>query len=373
MKKIVINALTYKQNSSGIGVMIRELFGEFAKVVETPCQIILSKDSPDIQCDDSVTCVRAPWYYRQGIRRIFYQTAILGWKYCKNSFLLTIDSKVPLILPRNCEIIPIITDLAVFRMSEVYQKSRVLLWKLQYQFIRRRTTHYFTISEFSKQEMIDILQIPSEQIRILPCACAENYQRVEDVAQLTAFRTKYQLSEHYILFVGNQNPRKNLECVIRAFDRVKMKNDICHQLVIIGEMGWKFNVSKVLAGINFTKDIRFVGFVPDAEMPMAYSAADLFVFPTLYEGFGVPVLEAQKCGTAVLTSKCSALPEVGGDGAWYVDPHCEEQIADGIEQLLRNEKIREDLIQKGYQNVKRFSWKNSAEILRQELEKIGEL
>ncbi len=175
--------------------------------------------------------------------------------------------------------------------------------------------------------------------------------------------------KQYILFVGNYNPQKNLKRLIKAFDAVKTEKGVSHQLIIAGEQGWKFDRQQAVQGCNHPQTIRFIGFVPDEDMAALYSAASLFVFPTLYEGFGIPVLEAQVCGVPVLTSNCTSLPEVGGEGAYYVDPYSEKEIAEGIWKLLTEPELAEKLVQLGKQNVKRFSWERSAKCLEEIIEK----
>lgn len=186
---------------------------------------------------------------------------------------------------------------------------------------------------------------------------------------MARLRKKYHLPEHFLLFVGNFNPRKNLERLIRAFDRAK-EEGISHQLVIAGEQGWKFNRDSVLQGIEHHSDIRFIGYVPDEDMPALYSAAELFLFPTLYEGFGIPVLEAQACGTPVLTSNGSAMPEVCGESAVFVDPYDADSIAEGILSILNDPKLAASLTEKGLRNVQRFSWAASARRLDEIMESL---
>lgn len=366
--KIVINALQYKKNSSGIGVMIRDLFGPFTRIAEWSCRVILSKDAPDFPATENTECIRAPYAYGQGGKRMFFQTFRLG-RYCKDAVLLTTDSKMPLLLPKDCVAVPLVTDLAVYRMKEAYQLSRILWWRLQYWFVRRRANFFLAISEFTKQEMMQIWGIPEEKIHIVPCACSAEMRRVEEVEKLDALRQKYALPEHFLLFVGNFNPRKNLERLMRAYDRARDSGKVAHQLVIAGEQGWKFDKQTALQGISHQDDIRFIGFVPDEEMAALYSAADAFLFPTLYEGFGIPVIEAQSCGTPVLTSNVSSLPEVGGDAAVYVDPYNEEDICAGIVKIVGDTALAQELREKGYENAKRFSWEKSAEILREVIER----
>lgn len=367
--KIVINALQYKKNSSGIGVMIRDLFGPYTRVAGHLCQIILPIDAPAFPADERAECIRVPCKYGQSVRRMFFQTFRLGPRYCQDAVLLTTDSKMPLLLPKNCVAVPLITDLAVYRMKEAYQLSRVLWWRLQYWFVRRRADFYLTISEFTRQEMVRIWGIPAEKIHIVPCACSGEMRRVEEVEKLDALRKKYALPEHFLLFVGNFNPRKNLERLMLAYDRARDSGKVAHQLVIAGEQGWKFDKQTALKGITHQDDIRFIGFVPDEDMAALYSAADAFLFPTLYEGFGIPVIEAQSCGIPVLTSNVSSLPEVGGDAAVYVDPYDVEDICNGIVKITGDASLAQAMRQKGYENAKRFSWERSAEILREVIER----
>ncbi len=361
--KTVINALQYKPDSSGIGVMIRELFGAYADVTKRPCTVILSGDSPGFPAGKNTEIIRSPWSHGQSVRRMIFQTFLMGRKYCREAVLLTNDSGTPFFLPGTCRLVPVITDLAVYRLPEVYQQSRVIWWRMRYRYVRRRAGLFIAISEFTKQEIIEILNISEERVRVVPMACPESLRRVDDPAVLAAMRRKYGLAERYILFVGNSNPRKNLKRMIRAFDLLKEQSRIPHQLVIAGGQGWKFDRAKAMDGVAHQKDVKFIGFVPDADMPALYSAASLFAFPTLYEGFGLPVLEAQACGVPVLTSNRSALPETGGSGALYIDPYHVADICSGMRGILENASLSEQLVSQGYKNLERFSWKESAKRL----------
>ena len=370
--KIVINALQYRSDGSGIAVNLRELFGRFTMISKRRCQIILPQKSPAFPCSSATECIEAPCTYDEGFKRIWYQSFELGRRNCTDTVLLTIDSKIPLLLPKSCMVVPLITDLAVFRMPEAYQRSRVLLWRLQYRYLCRRADRFLAISEFTKQEMTAILGIAPEQIDVIPCAAPEGIRRVKDRNTLTALRVKYKLPEHYVLFVGNFNPRKNLRRLMEAFDLVKQETNLPHELVIAGGQGWRFDAAEALKSVAAKDAVHFIGYVPDEDMPALYSTAELFVFPTLYEGFGIPVIEAQRCGTPVLTSNVSALPEVGGDGAAYVDPYDVKDIAQGMKELLQNEEWKQNLIERGSINAERFSWEASAGKLNEIVEGLIE-
>ena len=359
--RVTINALQYRSNNSGIGVLLRELFGRLGGVL--PCRVVLPKDCPPFPEHPGSELVYAPFSNEQGLRRVLFQTFVIGPKYCKNSVVLTTDSKVPFFLPKSARLASVITDLAVFRMSEVYQGSRSLLWKLQYRYLCQRAERFIAISEFTKRELIDVLGIPAEKIDVVYCAAPKAMARVENRATLEACREKYGLPRQFVLYVGNFNPRKNLERLIRACDLMKAATGLPHALVIAGEQGWKFDRAAALSGVEHAAQVRFIGFVPDEDMPALYTLADAFAFPTLYEGFGIPVIEAQQCGTPVLTADCSCIPEIGGDGAVYVDPYSETDIADGLARILTDGALRQRLSEAGYRNATRYSWQASAEAL----------
>lgn len=368
MKSVTINALQFKKNSSGIGVMIRELFARYTMLTRRSCRVVLPKDCEEFPVSQETELIESPWQYHQSIRRVFFQTVIMGRKYGKNTVLLTTDAKTPFFLPRTCTLVPLITDLAVFRMPDVYQTSRVLLWKLQFKYLQRRSDFFLAISEFTKQEMVEILGISPDKIHVVPCAAPNSLTPVKDTKSLSSLKKAYSLPNHFLLFVGNANPRKNLARIIQAFDMAITRKNISQDLVIAGEQGWKFSVDEALKGVKNKERIHFIGFVKDEDMPALYSAADAFLFPTLYEGFGIPVIEAQMCGTPVLTSNCSSLPEVTGNAAIYVDPLSVESIYTGLVQVTESPILREELRQKGFQNAKRFSWDISAKLLDQFIE-----
>ena len=369
---VVINALAYKKNSSGIGVLISELLFRFSELTQRDCRIVLSQDSPQVDSlGEHVTQTRSPYSHREGIRRMMFQSLLFGKKFCRNSVLLTTDSKVPFFLPNSCRVVPVITDLALLRMPDVYQLSRVLIWRLQYRYLLKKSARYVAISAFTKQEMIELLHIDASLIDVVYCAANARYARVNDPAKLSQVREKYELAQPYILFVGNANPRKNLVRLIRAFDLAKEQGEFPYQLILAGEYGWKFDREAAMAGIRHAVDIRFLDFVADEDMPALYSAASLFAFPTLYEGFGIPIIEAQQCGVPVLASNTSSLPEVGGaDGACYVDPLSAEDISRGLRAVLCDHALSEALVTKGYENAKRFDWNASSERLNTIIEKV---
>lgn len=371
MIDVIINGLQLKKNSSGIGGLIRELLLPWMKESKTGSTIVVSKDSPiPSSFEECISVVRTPILYNQGIRRVFFQSFLLGRKYCKNKILLTVDSKIPLILPKSTVILPIITDLALYRLPETYQNSRLFLWKQQYKLLKKRTEQYIAISKCTKEDMVELLNIPEHQIEVIYCAASPIYQERYDDSYYQSVQAKYKLPTKYLLFVGNFNPRKNLERMIQAYDRIK-EQGFDYKFVIVGEHGWKFTKDSALSQLKHKEDVIFLGYVPDEDMPAVYKYATLFLFATLYEGFGIPVIEAQQCGTPVVVSSNSAFLEVASsESAVFVNPLEIDDISNGIMTVLRDEKKMRHLVEAGYINAKRFSWGDSAEKLEALVERM---
>jgi glycosyltransferase involved in cell wall biosynthesis len=199
----------------------------------------------------------------------------------------------------------------------------------------------------------------------------EALHRATDV-RISSVRRKYKLPEHYLLFLGTLQPRKNIARLAEAFAHYQNNGGYEElHLVLAGKRGWL--VDDVLAQLpeSARPRIHFTGYVDDSDVEALYSGSMAFTFPSLYEGFGFPVLEAMRCGTPVLCSNSSSLPELAGDAAVLVDPTNVEAIADGINKLVSNPKLRDTLVQRGNEQVKKFTWQRAATLTLQTLEKAA--
>ena len=222
-----------------------------------------------------------------------------------------------------------------------------------------------SVSQTTRQTLIEHFQTPLEKITLVPNGIRAYFRRITDPVLLEATRHKFGLKSPLVLGVGTQEPRKNHLGLIKAFHKAVStgnKSTRPAMLALAGGSGWLYEeTEQIVAELKLEKKVRFLGHVSDLELMMLYSLADVFVFPSFYEGFGVPPLEAMACGTPVITSNTSSLPEVVGDAAIMVNPHKINEIASAINRVLENKQLQEDLRQKGYTRAAHFTWVRSAQ------------
>jgi glycosyltransferase involved in cell wall biosynthesis len=228
----------------------------------------------------------------------------------------------------------------------------------------RRAAAVLTLSEFSRQDIVRRYCVPPERVIVTPCAADPLFRHVQDQARLAAIRTRYGTGDRFILCVSNLQPRKNLRTLITAYGRLRRAGAISHKLVLVGRKGWLYDDTFALARASgYADELIFTGYVPDEDLVALYNAADLFVYPSIFEGFGLPALEAMACGTPVITSNTSALPETVGDAALMVDPLDVEALAGVIATVLRDEDLRTRLRAQGIERAAAFSWEATARII----------
>ncbi len=215
-------------------------------------------------------------------------------------------------------------------------------------------------SEFTKNEIIEKWNISQEKIKVTYLGVGEEFYPIEDEIIIAKVKHKYGIKNKYILYVGNIEPKKNLIRLIEAF--FQLRNSITgYNLVITGGKSWFFDhVFQKVNELNLQKEVIFTGYISDEELPALYNGADIFIFPSLYEGFGIPVIEAMACGTPVITSNVASLPEVVGEAGVLVDPFNLEEITTAMYQLLTDTNLHTKLKEKGLQRAKLFSWEKTA-------------
>ena len=249
-----------------------------------------------------------------------------------------------------------IYDLSLLKFREMHPRERVHFYDI---FLKRRigyADHIITISHFVRSEVLDEMRLPPKMVTAIPLA-PDPFFSPREIRTALGFVRKMGLPEDYLLFVGTLEPRKNLSLLIRAAGACKSGIPI----VLAGWDGWGGDVWKeIVKGKCLENRIFTTGYVSEEALACLYSAARAFVFPSFYEGFGLPVLEAMACGCPVICSNTSSLPEVAGEAALFIDPYDHEGLAVAIDKVVENHGFREDLVQKGFEQVSRFSWERTA-------------
>jgi len=219
----------------------------------------------------------------------------------------------------------------------------------------RRADHIIAISDCTRRDLVAAYDLPRDKITVIHEAAAPRF-RPQPAERVAAVRQSYGLSGRYLLFVGTIEPRKNLTRLLRAFE-VLHRQGMIDDLVVVGRRGWLYDdFFATLERSPVRHAVRLPGFVPDRDLPAVYAGAEALVFPSLYEGFGLPALEAMACGTPVACSGTSSLPEVGGAAALYFDPASDESIVKTIRRLLSDPHLQEELIRRGRDRAATFSW-----------------
>lgn len=289
---------------------------------------------------------------------------------------------LPLFLPIPSAVS--VLDLSYIHFPSLFKKKDLYQLKSWTAYSIKNASTVFTISQASKDDIIKTYKVSEKkvivtypgiksEIRPFGLAGGEN-PKFETNSKLEMqnsklHKGKYGIEGDYILFVGTLQPRKNIVCLIEAFSRIKREVS----LVIVGKKGWLYDeILEAPKKFNVEKRVKFLDFVENEDLQQLYKKALCFALPSLYEGFGLPVLEAMKYGCPVLTSNVSSLPEAGGDAALYVNPLSVEDIAKKLELLIEDEELRKKLIEKGYKQVKKFSWEKTACETLKSLEEIAD-
>jgi glycosyltransferase involved in cell wall biosynthesis len=267
---------------------------------------------------------------------------------------------LPLIHPRASVVT--VHDLGYLYYPEAHKEGdrRYLDWSTRWN--AHQAAAVLADSGATKADLVRAYGARPDKIHVVHLGRDERIARVTNPLRLAEIRAKYDLSQRYFLYLGTLQPRKNLERVVQAFEAICGRPELAGaQLVLAGRKGWLYDslFARVEAA-GLGERVIFPGYIPDEDVPALLSAATAFVFPSLYEGFGIPVLEAGGCGVPVITSNTSSLPEVAGDAALLVDPHDVDAIAEAMYRVVTDPDLAAELTRRGHENVKRFSWERCA-------------
>ncbi len=253
-----------------------------------------------------------------------------------------------------------IHDMTLRLYPRMHPLRRVLLRPLT-ELAARRADAVITVSESSRADTERLLGIPREKIRVIHNGAAPAFRKLEPGPLSEEVRRRYGLAERFLLTVGTIEPRKNLRRLIEACLRLGRDRRLKRQLVCVGRLGWHFKeILRFIEERHLQEQVVLTGYVPSSDLPVLYNLCEFFVYPSLYEGFGLPVVEAMACGAPVVVANCPALVEVAGDAAEVVDPHSIDSIEEALRRLMESEGLRCELSRRSLEQARRFSWKKAA-------------
>ena len=273
-----------------------------------------------------------------------------------------------------CPVVATIHDLSFEHLPETFNRRSRAQLHLTVRHTARRAKQILTLSEFSRDDIIKTYDIDPARVFVTPAAAPPDFAPVTDSTELQRIRTTYGIGREYILSLGSIQPRKNLVRLIGAYSSLRrLHPDLkLPQLVLAGKRGWLEKEIFRAAGENeLSRDILFTGYVPDKDLPGLYSGSLCFAYPSYFEGFGLPVVEAMQCGAPVIAGNRTSLPEVVGNAGVLVDPFSEAEIAQALARMIGDSGYRDELRGKGIERARVFNWQTTARLTLQAYERAA--
>ncbi len=372
--RVGINALfLVAGEGGGLERYLRNLIKALQKIDHTHEYIIFTnRDNTrtfNLGNGNNFTEYYSPVSARFRIAKICWEQMVLPSLVKKNNIdiLLSPGNIHPLFV--SCPSIAIMHDIIPFVWSVNYSKIELYSLKILFYFTAKTATKIITDSKSSQKQIRNRFNISPDKITAIYLGCDEKFLSYQSsLRDKKRVKEKLGITKDFILCTAPTRPYKNIGRLLSAFHLLKRKYKIKECLVIAGLPGrdYKYLLTKV-KGLRLEEEVMFTGFVSDDDLPALYSAASIFVYPSLYEGFGLPLLEAMACGTPVVVSNSTSLPEVVGNAGVLFNPTCQEEMACGIYNILINKQYQDQLIDKGKQRVKQFTWEKTASEIRKVL------
>jgi glycosyltransferase involved in cell wall biosynthesis len=362
---IGINAqlLSYGQNyrNGGVSRYIRYLLTQLAKqpgeheyTVFVNGQDVLEQLAKHPQ----ITYISAPWPQSRPAVRVAWEQLTLP-ALIRQKHIDVLHSPVNVLperLPRSCSTIVTLHDLAFLRFPAVLTQAKRIYHRTFTIRSLRRATMIITVSDSTQRDAHELVGIPFDRMRTVYTCIDQRFSNVFIQDKIRLFKEEHRLTEGFILYLGTLEPRKNIDTLIEAYARLRQTHGMREKLVLAGGKGWLYDtIFEKVKQLGLETEVIFPGFVPDNDQALWYQAASAFAYPSLYEGFGIPVAEALACGTPVVTSNVSSLPEAGTNLALCVDPYDTSALAEALYQALTDSALREKCQAMAPTIVQRFS------------------
>lgn len=360
--KITINTLVTPGKKIGVGIYIDNILKYFHRNKgQNTYEIIVSKNNPDLFDINQTTFKKIvlPIASHPSWLQILWQPVIMLNLYRNQPDLLHVPNTSPLIF-KVCPTVISILDLQEFYTNK-YGKIRGLYRKIINYVAARIADHIITISKHSRKDIVQHLKVPKNKVSVTYLSVDSSFRPIDRDKCYGHVNNRYKLmGAPYILSVGELHPGKNFVRLIQAFSLIK-PNHRAVKLVIVGKKGWDYDdIFQNVIQLGLEDDIIFTGYVSGEELPLLYNSSTITVFPTLYEGFGLPALEAMACGSPLIASDTSSLPEVVGEAGILINPYDVGMMAEKIDMLLSDPILRYDLVAKGFEQAAKFNWEKTA-------------
>ncbi len=362
--KIGINALYLLPGKvGGSEVYLRNLVTWLSKIDnQNEYFIYINKESEGIfeELVQDMKIVQCPIKASSRLVRILWEQLILPFqvKLHNIDILLSAGMTSPFICPATSALV--IYDLQHVNQPWNFSKFYLLFLKSIIYLSTKSSDTIITISNKVKEDIIKHYKIPQDKVSVIYLGTDKEIFFVRDADEVRSLREKYHLPDRFILFIASSLPHKNYVMLLKAFKIVQKEMDGI-KLVLMGARDYGYQeILEKIKELKLQDDVIFMGWIPYEDVPLVYCASLVFVFPSLHEGFGIPIVEAMACGIPVVCSKIEPLIEVAGDAAFFVDPYSPVDIAKGVLSVLTDNQLRERHIKKGFKRARRFTWKDTA-------------
>jgi glycosyltransferase involved in cell wall biosynthesis len=275
--------------------------------------------------------------------------------------------------PRKLGCASVVTfhDMTFFLYPQFHTLSKRWLFPIMIRSSARTSTAIAVVSETTRRDTIKILNVPPGKIHTTPNGISPAFRKITDSTQMDACRKKYNLPEKFILYLGTIEPRKNLPLLLRAYHQFVQENT-SHPLVIAGKRGWMYDqVLETVKKLRLETSVYFTGYIAREDLPVIYNLAEVLVYPSIYEGFGLPPLEAMACGTPVIVTEISTNQEHVGEAGFYFPPEDEMALVQALRTLLNNPDLQADLSGRGRERARQFTWQNCARATLEMYQKVA--
>jgi len=369
--KILINAFPLLAPKSGVGYYAYHVLRALQQYCTQPDQFVyfygrrfshaIAARPPALDAAARSllkSLVRDPYVITQPLKEAFFR---LGTRRIKADVYHDLNY---ILLPYEGPQVVTVFDMSIKRFPETHPATRVRFFNKYFDARLPQASHILAISEFTKRELVNLMGVDAARVTVTPLAPPDGFRRPAP-AEIEAFRARRELPGEFILYLGNLEPRKNLTMLVRAYHKLCGRRLSVPPLVLAGDTTWLAEpLLEELARLRLEGRVIRPGYVPEEELALWYAAATLFVYPSRYEGFGLPVVEAMAAGTPVIAADAASLPEVAGDAACMVPPDDEERWAAVMEELLQAPARRAELAARGLARAAQFSWLRCAEQTR---------